>query len=143
MAEVLSEEQTLVESLTPSDRPNAAKHDGKVRVFQGTYDLSGTAVTNGDQIKLFELPEGYVPISGVLQTPDFGATATIEIGIDGDDNAFRTAATKNNANGEMVITGVGFGAFNAAKVDVILLVAAANAPTSGVVTFQLTCGCAN
>ena len=137
MTTFVSAEQTLADSTTPSDRPDANLYGGKVRSFTATLDLAANTVVANDLIKLFRLPVGFVPIQTVIHSGALGATTTVAIGPTTDADAYRTAALKNVVTGDITANGDGFGAALAADEDVYATVAAGVLPTTGELIIQI------
>lgn len=143
MAEGVSAEFTgvLDGSLLPAAKADGRSINAKVRAFVATLDLSLAAVkkASGDTNVCFRVPRGYRFLYGLLNaSATMGATATIAIGVSGTPAKFRAAAIFTAA--APTLFGVSTAADDAplsADEDVIITIAAADLPASGVLVVQM------
>lgn len=98
MATVLADLATN-QAATPPVKSSAAKLGGRVRIFKATYTQGAAAGTIGDVINFGTLPAGATPLIGGKMFFGTGtASATLKVGLTGNDACF-VAATAINAAG--------------------------------------------
>ncbi len=126
----------------------AAKADGrlvnaKLRVFQATLDLSAstTKIASGDDNVLFKIPKGHHPVAiALLGSATMGGTATLAIGITGATGKYRAAAihTATTLTFSM-LSAAADDAPLAADETILLTIAAADLPSSGILQVFFFC----
>jgi len=131
-------------SLVPEIKADGRVINAKLRTFQATFDLSLAAVkkASGDTNVLFRLPRGYKPIMGVLlASATMGGTATIAIGNASTPAKYRAAATFTTANvpTPFMLSSAGDDAPLTDEETVIMTIAAADLPGSGILQIWMLC----
>lgn len=77
----------------PTVKPSATVgHGGRIRVFRGSYTLTGTGVTTADILQIAVMPAGSIFQGGQMNAGVSLATSTLAIGITGTTGKYRTAA---------------------------------------------------
>ena len=123
MANVYSAEYTNALINNPPVRNSAAVQGGRVRIFRATYTQGASAGSIGDVVYFGKLPAGATPLPfGNMCFSAGAATATLKLGLAGDDACFvaATAITSaGNANLEAFAAGGAVKGPLAAETDVI------------------------
>lgn len=73
-----------------SKRPDGTLYGGRLHIRRAQHVLAGTEAAN-DTIRLMQLPKGAVVLPGlskVIPSGDPGTTLSLDVGTDGDPNAF-------------------------------------------------------
>lgn len=122
---------TQMTKLNAGTAPAPGFVDGGVHVFNEEITLASQPTT--DIIEVARLPRGAIPLFGVIETDTSLGAATVAIGIAGATGKYRAAAVFT-ATDTPILFGVGaaIGAALTAQETVIVTIAAAALPASGV-----------
>ena len=126
---------------TPQSLP-AGNQGAAGRIIGFRAQITFASQAAADQIRLFKLPAGILPIVGLINTDTSTGTATIAIGNSGATGKYRTAATFTTTNtpnlfGNQAATG-GITPATATE-EILATVAVASLPASGQATIDLFC----
>jgi hypothetical protein len=128
MATQSGTQMTLINAGTP---PDPGFVHGGVRVFNEEIALASQPTT--DIIEIARLPRGAIPLFGVIETDTSLGAATVAIGIAGATGKYRAAATFTATDTPTLFgVGAGVGGALADGETVIVTIAAAALPASGV-----------
>lgn len=116
----------------PYQLPNPSQgYGGKLVVYLAKITYAAQAAA--DDIKLFKLPKGCLPLFGFLNADTSSGSTTIAIGISGSTGKYRAAAAFTATNTPTlfgVVAGLGIVPL-AADEEILATLAAATAPGSG------------
>lgn len=135
---------TKIDSVAGTPAPGMVH--GTVRCFSETLNLAtingGSAVTTTDTIEVGLIPKGSVFLFGILTVSVTMGSSTIAIGFTSATGRYRAAAAATAITPEVfgvaVVGGAtGIGVAEAADRKVFLTIAAANLPTTGIITTTL------
>jgi hypothetical protein len=134
----------LDSTLVPAGKSDGRVMGAKVRVYQATFDLSLATVkgASGDTNVCFRIPAGAKPLFGVLNaSATMGATATIAVGNSTTAGKYRAAATFTTANTPtlFMLSSASDDSPLTADEDVLITIAAAALPGSGILTVLMFC----
>lgn len=139
MAQGFSAEVTgvLDATVNPPSKSDGRVIGGKVRAYQATFDLSLANVkkASGDTNVCFKFPAGCKPLYGyLLASATMGGTATIAIGNATTAGKYRAAAIHTTVDAPVLfmLSSAGDDAPLTADEDVLMTIAAASLPSSGI-----------
>jgi hypothetical protein len=117
--------------LNAESTPDPGFVDGTVRCFNEEITLA--TQTTSDTIEVCRLPKGAIPLYGIIETDTSLGAATAAIGITGSTGKYRAAAVFTALNTPTLFgVGAAIGEALAAEETVIITIAAASFPASGV-----------
>lgn len=128
------------DSKVPAIKADGRVYGARLRAYQATFDLSLATVkkANGDTNVLCQVPANEKPVAIIgLASATMGGTATIALGNSGTPAKYRAAATFTTANVPqiMMLSSAGDDAPLSAEEEIIMTIAAADLPGSGILQF--------
>lgn len=126
MATVYSVQKTKWNQNVPSEMVKTNEQGGRVRVAHGVYEAS--ALSSGDVIEMFNIPNGARLLQGSLANDALGASTTLSVGyaaytdasgtaVSADAVAYKAAASTSSAGKADVLATLALGSGSEVDAD--------------------------